>query len=116
MSDVLGGARPESATELLANSELERRTNHLRSAFPDLEIEMYVLFAGDDLVGCHFAGRGTHLGLFQGVPPTGRSWEARCTAVYQVADGRIADAWMTWDQLALMEQLGAVERVATVSA
>ncbi len=116
VSEVLGGARPESAQELLASAELERRTTRLRTAFPDLEIEMQVLLAEGDLVATHLAGRGTHLGLYQGVPPTGRSWEARCTALYRVEDGRIAEAWITWDTLALMEQLGAVERVATVSA
>lgn len=116
LSEVLGGARPESANELLANGELERRTNSLRSAFPDLEIEVPVLLADGDLVGCHIVGRGTHLGLFQGAPPTGRTWDARCTAVYRVEEGRITDAWVTWDTLSLMEQLGAVERVATVSA
>lgn len=116
LSDVLGGARPEAAGELLANGDLERRASHLRSAFPDLEVETHVLLADGDLVACHLFGRGTHLGLYQGVPPTGRSWAARCTAVYRIDDGRIAEAWVTWDTLALLEQLGAVERVATVSA
>lgn len=116
LSDVLGGARPESAEELLANDELERRTNRLRNAFPDLEIETHVLLAEGDLVACHLVGMGTHLGLYQGVPATGRAWQARCTAVYRVEDSRIAEAWVTWDTLSLMEQLGAVERAATVSA
>lgn len=116
LSEVLGGARPESANELLANAELDWRTSRLRSAFPDLQIEMHVLLAEGDLVGCHIVGRGTHRALFQGAPPTGRTWEARCTAVYRVEEGRITDAWVTWDNLSLMEQLGAVERVATVSA
>lgn len=116
LSEVLGGARPESADELLANDELERRTNRLRNAFPDLETETHVLLAEGGLVAAHFVGRGTHLGLYQGVPATGRAWEARCTAVYRIEGARIADAWITWDTLSLMEQLGAVERVATVSA
>lgn len=116
LSEVLGGARPEAAEELLANDELERRTNRLRNAFPDLEIETHVLLAEDDLVAAHLVGRGTHRGLYQGVPATGRTWEARCTAVYRVEGTRIAEAWVTWDTLLLMERLGAVERVATVSA
>ena len=116
MDEVLGGARPESADELLANGELAHRTARLRSAFPDLEIETQVLLAEAELVACHFVGQGTHLGLFQGVPPTGQAFVTHCTAVYRVEEGRIADAWVTWDYLALMEQLGAVERVAGVSA
>ncbi len=74
------------------------------------------LLAEGDLVAAHVTARGTHEGLFNGVPPTGNEWEAHCTAIYRVEDGRIAEAWVTWDLLALMEQLDAVERVQTVSA
>jgi steroid delta-isomerase-like uncharacterized protein len=114
--EVLGGARPESAAELVSSDELRRRSLSLRASFPDLEVEAVVLLAESDLVCAHLVGRGTHLGLFQGVPPTGRTCELRCTAVYRIEDERIADAWVTWDHLSLMEQLGAVERVAAVSA
>jgi steroid delta-isomerase-like uncharacterized protein len=116
LAEVLNGGSPGSADELIANNGFRERLSRLRIAFPDLEVDTLVLLAEDDLVAGHFVGRGTHRGLFQGVPPTGRIWEARCTAVYRVDDGRVADAWVTWDQLSLMEQLAAVERVATVSA
>ena len=117
LTDVLAGAGdPESVDRLVASVELRQRGSHLRSAFPDLEVETLVLLAEDDLVACHLVGRGTHLGLYQGVPPTGRAWEARCTAVYRVEQHRITEAWVTWDTLTLLEQLEAIERVATVSA
>ena len=115
-TEVLDGVGPGSAAELVSSDELLRRTHNLRTAFPDLEVEVIALVAEDDLVAGHFVGRGTHRGLFNGVPPSGRSWEARGTAIYRVETGRIAEAWVTWDQLSLMEQLGAVERVPTVSA
>lgn len=116
IAEVLSGTGPGSADELISSEELRQRTRSLQIAFPDLEVEPHVLLVEDDLVAGHFLGRGTHRGLFNGVPPSGRAWEARCTAVYRVEDGRIAEAWVTWDLLALMEQLGAVERVQTVSA
>lgn len=116
LADVLNGADLDSADELIASEELRQRVDGLRIAFPDLEVETRVFLAEEDLVAGHFVARGTHRGLFQGVPPTGRPWEARHTAVYRVKAGRISDAWVTWDQLSLMEQLAAVERVNTVSA
>jgi len=116
LTEVLTGAGPGSADEVISSEELRQRTRSFRTAFPDLEVETLIMLAEDDLVAGHFIGRGTHRGLFQGVPPSGRTWEARCTAVYRVESGRIADAWVTWDHLSLMEQLGAVERVRTVSA
>jgi predicted ester cyclase len=101
---------------VVSHDELLRRTETLQSAFPDLTVEPLALLAHGSLVAAHFCARGTHLGLFMGVPPTGRGCELRCTGIYRVEDERIAEAWVTWDSLALMEQLGAVERVAAVSA
>ena len=102
-------------------ADLERRAPPARGALPDerfrhLEVEVGPVLATDDLVAVHLVGRATHRGLFHGVPPTGRSWEARCTAIYHVVGDRIADAWVNWDLLTLLEQLGALERVQTVSA
>lgn len=116
LAEVLTGAAPGRSGELICDASLRRRTVSLVEAFPGLEIATDVVLAEGDLVAAHFTARGTHRGLFNGVPPTGRQWEARCTAIYRVEDGRIAEAWINWDLLALMEQLGAVERVQTVSA
>ncbi len=102
--------------ELIADVRVRQRDASLRAAFPDLELRPRVLVAEGYLVACYFVARGTHVGLFDGVPATGRRWEAACAAIYRVEGDRIADAWVIWDQLALLEQLGAVERVATVSA
>lgn len=116
LAECLNEGRPDAAEELVASSELKQRSERLRRAFPDLEVRTIVLLGEHDLVAGHFTARGTHLGLYQGVPPTGRRCETSWTAVYRIEDGRISDAWVTWDQLSLMEQLAAVQRVATVSA
>lgn len=115
-AEVLSGSRPESVVELVANPMLRERAATFRSAFPDVEVETHILLAEEDLVAVHLTGRGTHEGLFQGCPATGREWTATCTAIYRVRDGRIADVRDNWDWLAVMEQLGCVERAGTVSA
>ena len=116
LAHALCGDGRTTVRQLVSSDELARRSLSLHGAFPDLEVELVVLLAERDLVAAHFLGRGTHLGLFQGVPSTGRVCEMRCTAIYRVEQDRIAEAWATWDYASLMEQLGAIERVATVSA
>jgi predicted ester cyclase len=106
----------EGAEELLADETLRQRNQAFRSAFPDAEVTVKRVVAEGDLVAVHLTGRGTHLGTFQGCPPTGRAWSATCTAIYRVEARRIAEAWINWDWLAVMEQLGCVQRVETVSA
>ena len=102
--------------ELLAAEPLRQRAGAFRSAFPDARVTAEQMLEAGDLVAVHLTGRGTHLGTFQGCPPTGREWTATCTAIYRVEAGRIAEAWVNWDWLAVMEQLDCVQRVETVSA
>ena len=102
--------------ELVADETLRRRDEAFRSAFPDAAVRVDQVLADGDLVAVHQTASGTHLGTFQGCPPTGREWSATCTAIYRVESGRIAEAWINWDWLAVMEQLGSVQRVETVSA
>ena len=116
VADVLNGANPAAADDLVSNDELALRIVRLREAFPDLQTEPRVVFAQGELVAVHLAGRGTHVGVFQGVPPTGRRWSAQCTAIYRVLDGRIAEAWVNWDLLAILEALGGVRRTELASA
>jgi predicted ester cyclase len=116
VAEVLNGAVPDSAAELIANDTLRKRVDGFRSAFPDAQVSTARVLAQGNLVAVHLAGSGTHRGTFQGCPPTGREWEATCTGIYRVEAGRIEDVWINWDWLAVMEQLGCVRRVETVSA
>jgi predicted ester cyclase len=110
IDDVLNGGRPESAPVLVASEPLCKRIGVLRAAFEDLHVRVIRLIAEGPLVAVHLAGTGTHTGPFQGSAPTGRAWATSCTAIYEVADGRIVDFWLTWDMLDIAEQLGVVRR------
>jgi predicted ester cyclase len=101
---------------VLADETLRQRDEAFRSAFPDAQVAAELVLAEGNLVAAHLRASGTHLGTFQGCPPTGLEWTATCTAIYRVEAGRIAKAWINWDWLTVMEQLGSVERVQTVSA
>jgi predicted ester cyclase len=116
LTDVLNGADPEASSRLIANELLRQRVASLRSAFPDLHTTTHHILAESNLAAVHLTGRGTHEGFFQGCPPTGREWSATCTAIYRIEDGRIADFRINWDWLAVMEQLGAVQRAAASSS
>lgn len=116
LREVLSGQGPAGPAELISNESFRRRMETFRAAFPDLVVTPQLIVADGEYVAVHATGRGTHRGIFQGVPPTGRSWTASCSALYRVADGRIADFWINWDLLAILEQLGAVRRPPDASA
>lgn len=116
VAEVMNGGRPESASVLVASDPLRHRVQALRSSFADLRVEIVRIVVDDRLVAVHLTGTGTHTGLFQGNPPTGRSWSSSCTAIFDVADGSIIDFWLNWDTLGIVEQLGVVRRSADASA
>ena len=116
LSDVLVGGDAGTASQLIANEPLRQRVAAFRRAFPDLTVEPHLLIAEGDLVAVRVTGRGTHRGTFQGHAPTGSSWSATCTALYRVQAGAIVDAWVQWDLLAILEQIGAVRRSDAATA
>lgn len=116
LTRALGSGEPSALEELVSSDDLRRRLASFRRAFPDLAVSVRLLIAEGDLVGVHLTGGGTHRGFFQGIPPTGRAWTAGCSALYRVENGRIADAWVNWDLLAILEQIGGVTRAPTASA
>jgi predicted ester cyclase len=115
VDEVLNGHDLASLDELVADETLKQRVRLFLEAFPDLRVAPNLVVAEGELDAVNLTGRGTHEGTFQGVPPTGRRWAATCGAFYRVEDGRIVDAWVNWDELTILEQLGGVRRAETAS-
>jgi steroid delta-isomerase-like uncharacterized protein len=74
-------------------------------AFPDYRWELRHLLVDGDVIAAHFADSGTHRGAYFGVPPTGRVVRTDEFAFYRVADGRIAEVWVTADNDRVRAQL-----------
>jgi steroid delta-isomerase-like uncharacterized protein len=76
-------------------------------AFPDYRWDLRHLLVDGDVVAAHFTDSGTHRGEWLGVPATGRRVSTQEFAVYRWADGRIAEVWVTADNLRVLDQLRA---------
>jgi len=78
------------------------------ATFPDaLEIVQFLVAEGD-MVAVHSTFRGTQRGPIGPFPPTGRSLSSEFISIYRVMEGRIAEAWVEWDCLSGLIQLGHV--------
>jgi steroid delta-isomerase-like uncharacterized protein len=80
----------------------------LRGAFPDVEFTIEDLIAEGDRVVSRWQARGTHLGEFRGLPPTGKSGAVAGTSVFRISDGRIIECWTNADDLGLLQLVGAI--------
>ena len=76
IAEVLNRGDMDAAELLVADETLRQRVAAFRAAFPDLRMTTHELLAEGDLVAGHFTGGGTHRGVFEGCPPTGRPWAA----------------------------------------
>lgn len=91
---------------------VEAAINHQRTlfeAFPDMEYIPEDLLAEDDLVAARWAITGTHEGQFQGIPSTGEEIDIPGCGVVRIQHGEIAEVWLSYDRLGLMQQLGVIE-------
>ncbi|MGZ9113377.1 MAG: ester cyclase [Brevundimonas sp.] len=78
-----------------------------RSAFPDALFTVEDLIGEGDRVAARLTMRGTHLGVLNGIPPTGRPVVVSGMSIERVVDGRIVEGWNENDALGMLTQLGA---------
>ena len=84
-----------------ANSSI---TSH-RNSFPDWNEEIVDMISEGDKVVTRFKSTGTQLGAFNGLDPTGKKVTIYETAIYRIANGKIAEQWGFPDALSLNHQL-----------
>ncbi len=66
------------------------------------------LFAEGDKVVSRWTFSGKHEKEFQGIPPTGKRVNIENIFIHRIADGKIVEAWVSYDALGLLQQLGAL--------
>jgi predicted ester cyclase len=62
--------------------------------------------AEGEYVAFYGAYTGTQSGPWGPMPPSNRRFGLDFSGVFRVASGQIAELWITWDNLALLTQLG----------
>jgi|SRR5919106_6574121 predicted ester cyclase len=95
-------------TPPLTAEEQRERAARLRTAFPDAVATLEDIIAEGDRVAYRLTIRGTHQGLFLGIPPSQKPVAVSFTAIVRIEDGKLAEEWGGLDQIDLLHQLGAV--------
>lgn len=78
------------------------------AAFPDLTHTVKDILAEGDRIAVHLVARGTHQGDLMGIPATGKSVEVSALAFFRIAHGKIAEQEGVFDEMRLLQQIGAV--------
>lgn len=82
-------------------------TNRL-TGFPDMQSSIEELLSFDDIVVIRVRWRGTHVGLYSGVAPTGKTVKVMTIAIWRYQEGKAVENWTVTDQFSLLQQLGVL--------
>ena len=83
-----------------------------KGSFPDLSHTVNEIVAEGDTVAVRWSVQGTHRGEFQGIPATGNVVNLSGLTVHHLRDGQIAETWLSFDSMELLQKLGAIPAAA----
>lgn len=92
--------------QICSRDEFKRFLQDDWTGVPDAQTTPQFLVAEGDLVALYCTYAGTQTGHWGPLPPTGRRVEFDFSGVFRLAGGKIAELWLTWDNLAVLTQLG----------
>ena len=79
-----------------------------RKAFPDLRITVDEQVAEGETVVTRWTATGTNEGDLMGIPATGKQATTAGININRVSGGKLIEGWGLFDQLGLLQQIGAV--------
>jgi len=102
-------ARHSQATpdiQIRSREEFKALQESFLSSVPDQGIRLEMLVAEGDRVAAYAVYSGTQTGVMGNIPPTGKYFESKFISIFRIEDGRIAELWVEWDNVAILTQLG----------
>ena len=77
-----------------------------RSAFPDLQIHIDLVFGDEEYIAARWTITGTHTGQWGNIQPTNKKASFSGVNLFRFENGKVAEIWNHRDDLGLMQQLG----------
>ena len=87
-------------------TEYKQGMTAFHTAFPDLKFTIEDEVAERNTVAVRWTLRATHLGEYQGRPPTGKTIAVTGISIFQIANGKIQEITVNMDRLGQFQQLG----------
>lgn len=105
---AVGHGQTHDGSDIVGPDHFKQFWHAFRAGFSSIHIEIHQTIADGELAMVRWTLTATHTGLFLGLPPSGKRVKTTGMSVQRFVDGKILEAWDNWDQLSVMQQLGAV--------
>jgi steroid delta-isomerase-like uncharacterized protein len=108
VQDVIAhGLVDEKGNELRGISAFKEFFVQFTKAFPDIHVEVADTISEGDKIAARCIVTGTHRGDILGISPSNRSVRFTGIAILRIKEGRITEAWNSFDFQSLSNQIGA---------
>ena len=97
----------QAGRDLVGPAAFKEFYRPMKSALPDIHIDVDDVLAEGDQTAIRLTARGTHTGPGLGVPPSGRPVVFTAIVWARWRDGQIVEAWNEFDAASVMAQVGA---------
>ena len=107
-ADAVGYGLGEGNKEAHGAADFKIFWRNLRTALPDVNIRIDDMIVEGDKAAVRVTLAGTHQGQGLGVEPSGKRVAISGVVIIRERDGQMLEAWNSWDQLGLLQQIGVI--------
>jgi steroid delta-isomerase-like uncharacterized protein len=113
-ADAVARGQTGPQEEIHGPAEFVQFVERIRTAFPDINVAIEDAFGAQDKVVVRWSGAMTHSGDGLGMPATGKPIRIGGISIARILNGKIVEGWDNWDQLAMLQQIGAYKQPEAV--
>jgi len=106
-SNAVARGQRGAEAEIRGPEEFVKFVNEIRGSFSDMKLTIEDILAADDKVVVRWSATMIHTGHALGFPPSGKSVRIGGISIARILNGKIVEGWDNWDQLGMLEQIGA---------
>lgn len=99
-------AMPPEFQEMHGGEQLKQFVVDFLKSSPDYHDSIGPIFAQGDMVAYVATGYGTQTGEMNGLPASGKEFALVNIIIQRFENGKIAESWVSWDNVAMLAQLG----------
>jgi predicted ester cyclase len=99
-------AMPPGLQEIHGSKQFKAFVGDFISAVSDYSETFDVIMADSDKVAYVTTMKGTQTGPMGGLPASGKKFTCVNIIIQRFEDGKVAETWVTWDNVAMLSQLG----------
>jgi steroid delta-isomerase-like uncharacterized protein len=104
--DVVRHCQATPDVEIRSREDFVRFYQASSSVFSDARVTIDIMVAEGDMVATYGSFTGTQDGRMGLFPPTDKEVDSKFLSVIRLENGKIAELWVEWDNLAILTQLG----------